>query len=61
MTGEDYRVLATNMHERAKWESSLLVRAEFENLARYYLRLATLADQNAKTNIVYEPPASKQA
>ena len=61
MTGEDYRILAANMHAKAKRETSLIIRAEFENLALSYLRLATQADQNAKLNLVYETPPSKSA
>ena len=55
--GDLYRVKAADMNARAKRETSLLIRAELENLALAYLRLADQADRNARTDVVYEPPS----
>lgn len=57
--GDLYRVKAADMNARAKRETSLLIRAEFENLALAYLRLADQADRNARTDVVYEPPSHR--
>lgn len=54
--GAEYRIKAANMNARAKQEQNLLLRIEFENLARAYLRLAEQADRNDKADVVYEPP-----
>jgi hypothetical protein len=57
-TADDYRIKAADMNARAKREPNMLTRAEYDNLALAYLRLATQAEKNAATDIVYEPPPS---
>jgi hypothetical protein len=52
--GDDYRIKAADMNARAKNDRDPMVRAEFENLALAYLRLADQADKNALTDMVYE-------
>jgi hypothetical protein len=54
--GDHYRDKAAAICERARTEKNFLIRAEYENLARSYLRLATQADRNAQTDVVYEMP-----
>jgi hypothetical protein len=44
MSGEQYRVRATELHEQAKNEPRKTVRDEFERLALSYLRLDEQAD-----------------
>jgi len=44
---------------RADGKTDSLIRAEFENLAKAYFRLAELAKQDARSNVVYEPPSPK--
>jgi hypothetical protein len=57
-TEEEYRSKAADMNARAKRESNMLTRAEYENLALSYLRLASQAEKNAATDLVYETPAA---
>ena len=45
--GDDYRIKAAEMNAKARREIRLLARAELENLALAYLRLADQADRNA--------------
>jgi hypothetical protein len=59
--GDDYRAKAAAMNARAKQESNLLIRAEFDNLALAYLRLAEQAERNAQANLVDEPPRPSAA
>jgi hypothetical protein len=56
---EEYRRKAAEMNERAKHEQNELTRAELQNLALAYLRLATQAEQNAKNDLVYEAPSAQ--
>src|SRR5207253_2574425 len=49
-TGDEYRRLAADLSERAKREPDSLTRAEFQNLAVSYLRLAAQADKNSKVD-----------
>jgi hypothetical protein len=60
-TGDEYRVKAADMNARAIKEPNFLLRAEFENLALSYLRLANQADKNGATDLVYETPPSRPA
>jgi hypothetical protein len=57
--GDQYRIKAAESHARARGETSLLLRAEYENLARAYLRLAEQAERNALFDVTYEPPPPK--
>ena len=45
--GDYYRMKAADMNARAVREDHPSLRAEFENLALSYLRLAAQADENA--------------
>ena len=57
---EQYRAHAAAMTAKAKVELNPILRAEFENLSRAYLRLAEQAERNALTDLVYETPAPAQ-
>jgi len=50
-----YRTLAARLRARAKAEDKPQVRAELENLAQCYVRLAEQADRNCQTDVTYEP------
>jgi hypothetical protein len=56
-TSDEYRVKAAEFNELAKRERKPLTRAQFENLALGYLRLADQAARNATLDLVYEPPS----
>jgi hypothetical protein len=58
-TADEYHKKAADMNALAKREPNMLTRAEYENLALSYLRLAAQAERNAATDIVYEPPLSR--
>jgi hypothetical protein len=49
-----YRALAAHLRSRATQEQSLMLRTQWANLAQCYVRLAEQADQNSRTDIVYE-------
>jgi hypothetical protein len=51
---EQYRALAAYLRTRAARESSPMLRGQWVNLARCYVRLAEQADQNSRADIVYE-------
>jgi hypothetical protein len=55
--GDEYREKALEFLAKAETENSPLMRAELENLAAAYLRLAEQAERNAQLDIPYEPPA----
>jgi hypothetical protein len=55
-TAEEYRIKAADMDARAKRESTIPTKAEYQNLALAYLRLAEQAEKNAATDLVYETP-----
>lgn len=50
-----YRTLAARLRTRAKIEESPQLRAEWDHLAKCYIRLAEQADRNAQTDVSYEP------
>ena len=52
---EQYRALAAQLRARAQNEDSAQLRAEWEHLARCYVRLAEQADRNGHTDVTYEP------
>jgi hypothetical protein len=56
---EEYRRKAAEMNARAKQEQNPLTRAELENLALAYLRLADQAERNATVDLVYETPSPR--
>ena len=49
MTGNEYRVKAAELRAQLFYETNPSVRADIENIARSYLRLAEHADQKAMT------------
>jgi len=59
-TADEYRIRAADLNARAKLAPNGILRAECENLARSYLRLAEQAVKNAQTDIVYEPPTAEK-
>jgi len=56
-TADEYRIKAAELNAQAKLAPNAHLRAECENLALSYLRLADQAEKNAQTDLVYEPPA----
>ena len=62
-TGDEYRGRAADLRAKADRETNARIRAEFESLARGYLRLAEQAERNSLTDIVYEwvPPSRKDS
>ena len=52
-SGDGYRLRAADM--LAKAEHNELLREDFENLAKAYLRLAEQADRNAQMSLPFEP------
>ena len=59
MAGDHYRALADKCDARACVENDLAIRREWEIMAQAYRRLAEQAERNARTDIVYEPPAER--
>jgi len=57
--GDDYRTKAAELRARARRERDTNIRADLENLARAFLRLAEQADRNSQTDIFYETPGEK--
>ena len=57
--GDDYRGKAVALRAKAQVESDPNQRAEFENLARAYVRLAEQADRNSQLDVTYETPVTK--
>jgi hypothetical protein len=59
-SGDDYRAKAAKLHARAQYEEKdPAIRAEFENLARSFLRLAEQADRNSQIDVVYKTSPNK--
>ena len=54
--GDQYRVKAAQLGEKAKSEPNVLLRAEYTTLAVSYLRLAEQADRNDLTDVFDETP-----
>ena len=48
-----YRIKAAEFHAKATRETDPLLRAEFERLTQWYIRLAELADRNAVNGVDY--------
>jgi hypothetical protein len=55
--GDKYRAKALELLARAETESDPQIRAEFENLAAAFLRLAEQAKRNSQFDLTYEPRA----
>ena len=54
--GDKYRAKALELLVRADTEGDLGMRAELENLAAAYLRLADQAERNSELYLTHEPP-----
>jgi len=52
---EQYRHLAADVRSRASQEHNPIVKAEWENLARTYVRLAKQADERPNIRMTYDP------
>jgi len=59
-TGDGYRTKALELLARADGEIDSQMRAEFENLAAAFLRLAEQAERNAALIIEFELPPEKE-
>ncbi|MFZ1951672.1 MAG: hypothetical protein WBX05_06930 [Pseudolabrys sp.] len=57
---DEYRVKAAELSARAACENDSALKAELENLARSYLRLALQAEQNSRLDQTYETPPPKK-
>jgi len=55
-SGDQLRLKAAQLLIRAAREPDPRARADYELMAQSYLRLADLAEQNSKSDIVYETP-----
>jgi hypothetical protein len=58
--GDDYRGKAVEFRAKAQVESDPKRKAEFEHLARAYLRLAEQAERNGQLDVTYETPAARE-
>ena len=56
-SADEYRVKAAEFSAKARQELNPALRAQFENFALGYLRLAEQAERNSKNDLVYETPA----
>lgn len=52
---EQYRSLASDVRSRAAREPSPILKAEWENLAQTYIRLAAQSDDAPVTSVTYDP------
>jgi hypothetical protein len=57
--GDNYRARTLELLARAEIESDPQMRAELENLAAAFLRLAEQAERNSQVDLTYEPPPPK--
>ena len=60
-TGDGYRAKALELLARADGEIDSQMRAEFENLAVAFLKLAEQAERNAALSIEFELPSTEEA
>jgi hypothetical protein len=60
-TGDGYRAKALELLARADGEIDSQMRAEFENLAVAFLKLAEQAERNAALTIEFELPSTEEA
>jgi CO/xanthine dehydrogenase FAD-binding subunit len=60
-SGDRYRARALELLSRADCETNSQTRAEFENLAAAFQRLAEQAERNTKLVIEFELPPDKPA
>jgi len=59
-TGARYRTKALELLARADGEIDPQIRAEFENLAAAFLRIAEQAERNTKLTIEFELPPKRE-
>ncbi|MFZ0177714.1 MAG: hypothetical protein WCF47_09385 [Pseudolabrys sp.] len=59
--GDNHRAKALELLARAEIENDLTMRAEFENLAAAFLRLAEQAERNAAFVVEFELPTEKDS
>jgi hypothetical protein len=59
--GDEYRVKALEFRAMASCEINPSVRAEFENFARAYMRLAEQAERNSQLDLTYKTPPIKKS
>ena len=59
-SGERYRVKAFELLDRAEIENSPVLKAEFENLAAAYLRLAEQVERNTALVVEFELPREEK-
>jgi hypothetical protein len=52
---EQYRHLASDVRNRADRESNPILKAEWENLAETYVRLAEQSDDEWSADLTYDP------
>ena len=57
--GDEYRAKALELLACAETQSDQQIRAEFENLAAAFLRLAEQAQRNSQFDVTCEPPPPK--
>jgi hypothetical protein len=57
--GDNNRAKALELLARAETESDPQMRAELQNLAAAFLRLAEQAERNTQFDLTYEPPPPK--
>jgi hypothetical protein len=54
-TADQYRIRAAELRAKAHEERNPRLAAEYEHLAKSYIRLAEQADRNQKLDVTYEP------
>jgi hypothetical protein len=59
--GDNYRAKALELLVRAETEGDLQMRAELENLAAAYLRLAEQAERNSELYLLRAVPADRRS
>jgi len=59
-SADDYRKKAAECEVFARADKDFAARIEWLNMAKGYRRLADLAEKNARTDVVYEPPMPQQ-
>jgi len=55
-SAQRYRVRAAEFAAMAKSETDPALQTEYARMAMNYIRLAVLAERNARTDVVYETP-----
>jgi len=60
VAGDGYRVKALELLARADSENDQTIKAEFENLAVAFLRLAEQAERNAALQIEFDLPSEEE-